>query len=560
MLRRKLQNSRVGLVAATVFYLAVGCVLWVLLDSYVDPESATDVVSKTTTVIADPNASEADKSAASEAVKVASATVTAKKDLAQALGFIMAGLAGAFGIYYTWRNLIQNREGQITERYTNAVAQLGATKNEGKEKLLELRLGGIYALEGIAREDPDKQHGPVMQVLSGYLRENSAWENDGRVKHDADIQAALTVIVRLGRQNKAGNFDPIDLSGADLFNLDFRRASLEGAKLRRSHLERADLRNSQLPKADFRNADLEGADFSGANLQGADLRGARLDGADFRGAQLKGALVNAASFKKANLKGVVLSKVKGLDQEQLDQANGDETTKLPAKTDVEDPPFWHKLPFLYTPDPVPTKTNVEKPAWWLTLPPQETTLASSTRYSIKVSDTPLFFTGDPYWQAGLRLPNTFYLTPKDSVTFAGPMISFNYLENVCDPKKPHEAECSETVPDTERKWIDWFKHNGYLTIESNQKVEVGGISGIQFDLAVKADKQFRYLPTCNRPCVPLFYQQRARPNRMFKGNRNQIIILKVNEQTIAIFIEARSEEPQKFFTEVDSLLSTVQWG
>ena len=57
-----------------------------------------------------------------------------------------------------------------------------------------------------------------------------------------------------------------DLSGRDLI----------GKNLRRRDLRRANLRNAYLLGADLRGLDLTGADLTGADLRGADLRGADL--------------------------------------------------------------------------------------------------------------------------------------------------------------------------------------------------------------------------------------------------------------------------------------------
>ena len=70
---------------------------------------------------------------------------------------------------------IVSREGQITERFTKAIEQLG-------DERLEVRLDGIYALERIARdscsgqqgaEDLCRDHWAVMEVLTAYIRENA---------------------------------------------------------------------------------------------------------------------------------------------------------------------------------------------------------------------------------------------------------------------------------------------------------------------------------------------------------------------------------------------------
>ena len=55
-----------------------------------------------------------------------------KKDLVLALAQILAGTALLSGLYFTWRTLQVNREGQITERFTRAIDQLGKTDDKGK--------------------------------------------------------------------------------------------------------------------------------------------------------------------------------------------------------------------------------------------------------------------------------------------------------------------------------------------------------------------------------------------------------------------------------------------
>src|SRR5829696_6253474 len=60
---------------------------------------------------------------------------------------LLQGLGGAFllmGAFFTYRQVHTAREGQITERYSRAIDQLGRVEQ------LDVRLGGIYALERIA--------------------------------------------------------------------------------------------------------------------------------------------------------------------------------------------------------------------------------------------------------------------------------------------------------------------------------------------------------------------------------------------------------------------------
>src|SRR5215467_9400652 len=88
-------------------------------------------------------------------------------------------------------------QGQVTDRYTKAVEQLGSDK-------LDVRIGGIYALERIAR-DSATDHPVVMEVLTAFIREHShdqwpppdhpASYPQGRSTRP-DVQAAVTVIGR----------------------------------------------------------------------------------------------------------------------------------------------------------------------------------------------------------------------------------------------------------------------------------------------------------------------------------------------------------------------------
>ncbi len=55
--------------------------------------------------------------------------------------------------------------GQITERFTRAIDQLGSGT-------LEVRLGGIYALERIARDSKD-DHWTIMEALTAFVREKA---------------------------------------------------------------------------------------------------------------------------------------------------------------------------------------------------------------------------------------------------------------------------------------------------------------------------------------------------------------------------------------------------
>ncbi|MEU4836437.1 pentapeptide repeat-containing protein [Streptosporangium sp. NPDC023615] len=187
----------------------------------------------------------------------------------------------------------------MTDRYTKAIEQLGSDK-------LDIRLGGIYALERIAR-DSARDHPTVMEVLAAFIREHSrdvkTDETENEQPHSrklrTDLQAALTVIGRrtLAHDTTSAkiNLTRANLSGADLFGANLVNADLSGA-----YLTHADLSNANLT-----GAYLLGADLSGAYLFGAYLFGANLVGANLSAANLVGVNPVGVDFTAANLDGAI---------------------------------------------------------------------------------------------------------------------------------------------------------------------------------------------------------------------------------------------------------------
>ena len=79
-------------------------------------------------------------------------------------------------------------------------------------------------------------------------------------------------------------------------------------------------------------ADLRAANLIHGDLIGAVLIDAALIDADLRQADLRGAVFSSAILRGADLCGADLSKARGLTQSQINEARGDEGTKLPDGT------------------------------------------------------------------------------------------------------------------------------------------------------------------------------------------------------------------------------------
>ncbi|MFG3398756.1 pentapeptide repeat-containing protein [Streptomyces parvus] len=190
------------------------------------------------------------------------------------------------------------KEGQITDRYTAAVGNLGEDK-------MDVRLGGIYALQRIM-QDSHRDQPTITNVLATYVRTHAAKPPAKDQDVPADVLAALTVLTTRETSRVVEGTLPLNLGGvqlpginigtegslpAELDETDLTGANLTGADLSHAKLARAGMVGADLRNASLSGADLSGADLSGADLRGADLRAAKLHETYLSGADLRGAIV-----------------------------------------------------------------------------------------------------------------------------------------------------------------------------------------------------------------------------------------------------------------------------
>jgi len=250
---------------------------------------------------------------------------TAGQLIGGAAVLIGAAIGTAFGFY---QFSLQQKAAQnllISNQVSKGFEQLAGAK-------IEMRLGGIYALEGVMNAST-QYHGPVLEALCAFVRESTIGKTVS--KPAPDVQAALTVIGRRieGRHfliDFPGTLDlaKVSIPEAHLFRADLSGAILHYANLSRASLVGADLSGAGLIGANLSDAGLVGADLSYAMLLDANLTGADLTEANLSRADLTGAARSGAILLDANLTGADLSGAK-LTQTQLDEACGDANTKLP---------------------------------------------------------------------------------------------------------------------------------------------------------------------------------------------------------------------------------------
>ncbi|MFE9400079.1 pentapeptide repeat-containing protein [Streptomyces flavidovirens] len=297
------------------------------------------------------------------------------------MGSTVTALAAIAAVFFTVQqgkaDIGTTQEGQLAERYTAAVTNLG-------DQSPDVRLGGIYAMQRIMKDSPTYQPA-VVDVLSAYVRthaRSSGKESAGyKGRPEADVHSAFEVLTRrlpqhddkaevdlreaylphIGLRGPAGpdgttgspqlaeaNLSGAILRDANLARADLRKAYLVGTDLEKTDLIRADLSaaqlynttldHGQLDQAQLReasvvdtslvNASLQHADLRNADLRGTDLTGANLAGTDLRGAYLRDQPIRQVNGKPSEWQSKKSTKV---TVEQLLAARIDTRTELPPE-------------------------------------------------------------------------------------------------------------------------------------------------------------------------------------------------------------------------------------
>jgi uncharacterized protein YjbI with pentapeptide repeats len=213
-------------------------------------------------------------------------------------------------------------QGQITGQYNAAITSLGSASED-------VRLGAVYALQGLMQNAP-KEQPTVVAVLCAYVRDHSAEITSKTTTEPTDIQAALTVVLARNRAND-GSATVVNLSGANLthatlFTPGSGNVHVEGANLPGAELAGVNLAGVNLTEANLYTADLTGANLDGATLLGANLAGANLDAANLDAANLLSANLTDAILVRANLDGA------NLDGANLTHANLTGARGVPARS------------------------------------------------------------------------------------------------------------------------------------------------------------------------------------------------------------------------------------
>ena len=257
-------------------------------------------------------------------------TMVSNSETLRNAGLLIGGLL-AF-VFAAWRASVAGRQadasqrqakiadrGLLNDRYQKAAEMLGSS-------VLAVRLGGIYALQGLAEQHPEQYHVPVMQQLCSFVR------------HPTEVEGQPTVVsseVELGPVYGATTAQ--DFAAAGALEIEVVREDIQAAM---DSIASCHTRNLEIETIHNYSIDLHGADLRGVDLSNKDLsRAPEYDeAAPFDYAMigtmhtnLRRVKLHYAHLGRTNLTRTDLSHASGLTQSILDDAYAD--PKMPPRLD-----------------------------------------------------------------------------------------------------------------------------------------------------------------------------------------------------------------------------------
>ena len=224
------------------------------------------------------------------------------------MSFVVGGIVALF--FALWRSRLAERQadtgqrGLLNERYQKGAEMLGSG-------VLSVRMGGIYALQRLAEDNPKEYAIQILGLFCAFVRhptrdESTTQSPDNETEEHLreDVGAIMAFI---GYRNQS----IINIEKETDFRLDLRDANLYHIHLRGANLSKAILNGANLSKANLARADLSLTQLENANLSDVSADHANCLWTQFTRAQLTNIrLVNAncsnASMFKANLSGAIL--------------------------------------------------------------------------------------------------------------------------------------------------------------------------------------------------------------------------------------------------------------
>jgi hypothetical protein len=139
-------------------------------------------------------------------------------------------------------------------------------------------------------------------------------------------------------------------------------------------------------------------------------------------------------------------------------------------------------------------------------------------------------------------------------------VGFVNLQEVYKPTKTGSA----ILVDAPKNIAGWLQQHPYLQTSKPEPATVGGVKGVEFDVAV-GDLPKGYNPTCssiidNPNCVDLGRLSTGETIFVTEDKTRFIVLEDVEGKTVTIGIISPTSKFKEFATEAQKVIDTVKWG
>jgi hypothetical protein len=141
------------------------------------------------------------------------------------------------------------------------------------------------------------------------------------------------------------------------------------------------------------------------------------------------------------------------------------------------------------------------------------------------------------------------------------------VQRVYEPSK----SAMPIVGNAPKDLVGWLEHHPYLKTSDPEPISVGGVKGLQLDVAVAKDLPEDYHSGVCSPiadpeeeCVDLFWLSTYHhsPISLSESDKLRLIVLQneLSGQTVALGYASRSTNFDEFAPEAQKVIDTIEWG
>src|SRR5215217_5031905 len=136
-------------------------------------------------------------------------------------------------------------------------------------------------------------------------------------------------------------------------------------------------------------------------------------------------------------------------------------------------------------------------------------------------------------------------------------LAFTNVQKVYKPTESGTTKVMEPPEDL----VGWFQHHPYLKTGEPEPITVGGVKGVEFDVAVAEGLPKDHASQCGTDCVNLFEQGSGHQVIQYEGDKTQYVVLEdVEGETVTIDYGGLATDFDKVAPEAQKLVDSVKWG